>query len=207
MQLTWLGHDTFRISIKGKEIYIDPYQIEGKAEKADIILLTHIHYDHTSPKDIKKIQKKDTIFVTSVDSFESHNVRVLKPGESTQIDDIDIKAVPAYNIGKKFHPKESKWLGFIITIEGKSIYHAGDTDVIPEMEKVKADVWLVPVGGIYTMIAEEAAEIVKKIKPKMAIPMHYGAGVGSVEDAEEFRDRLKGKVNVVILKKGASIKI
>ena len=205
--LTWLGHDTFKITAKNKIIYIDPFQLTGKEEKADIILLSHIHHDHTSPLDIKKIQKNDTIFVTSVDSFESHNVHVLKPGESTEIDGISIQATPAYNIDKVFHPKENNWIGFIITIEGKRIYHAGDTDAVPELQAIKADICLLPVSGVYVMSAQEAVNLAMKIKPQVAIPMHYGSIVGSEGDAEEFKERLKGKVDVVIMKKDVPLKL
>ena len=122
-------------------------------------------------------------------------------------DDINVEAVPAYNIGKEYHPKGSSGLGFIITVEGKRIYHAGDTDIIPEMDAIDADICLMPVSGIYVMTAEEAAKITLKIKPKLAIPMHYGSIVGSVADAEIFMENLHGKVEVKILKKGGSVDI
>ena len=205
--LTFLGHDCFRIKAE-KVIYFDPFKLGKNEEKADIIFLTHNHFDHTSPDDIKKIEKEETIFVTPLDSYEHHSVRCMRPGEKEEINGVSVEAVPAYNIGKTFHPKQNNWLGFIITINGKRVYHTGDSDVIPEMKSVKADVCLMPVSGVYVMTAEEAASISKIIKPKLAIPMHYGSIIGSDADAELFKELTENAgIHVEILKIGKSILI
>ncbi len=200
----WLGHDTFRIE-NDKTIYIDPIKLKGRPLKADLILITHDHFDHCSPDDVAKVAKDDTVIVTIAAAAQKlkGDVRVVKPGESLVVQGIPIETVPAYNVSKfrspgvPFHPKESGHVGFIITVGGQRIYHAGDTDVIPEMDDIETDVALLPVGGTYTMTADEAAEAANRIKPKLAIPMHWGAIVGSAEDAQRFGDLCQ--MEVVIL--------
>ena len=200
-KIYWLGHDGFRIET-AKIIYIDPYQISG-GPAADIILISHEHFDHCSPEDVEKIQKQDTVIVTEKDSSKKlkGDIRVVKPGDRVEIGDIKIEAVPAYNTDKDFHPKKNQWLGFILEVEGIRIYHAGDTDRIPEMKSFNVDIALLPVSGTYVMTADQAVEAALDINPKIAIPMHYGAIVGDRSDAERFRDALKGKLDVVILDK------
>ncbi len=188
--LTWLGHASFKIvSSDGKIIYIDPWQLTGDIVKADIVLITHSHHDHCSAEDIEKIRKDDTVIFGSYDCKGKieWDVKSLKPNKKVEEKGIVIEAVPAYNVYKNFHPKSNLWLGYIITVDGKRIYHAGDTDLIPEMDNIKADIMLVPVGGNYTMNAEEAAEAVNKVCPQLAIPMHFGDIVGSTKDAERFQ--------------------
>lgn len=200
----WLGHDTFRIE-NDKTIYTDPYELKGKPPKADLILITHDHSDHCSPDDVAKIAKDGTVIVTIAAAAQKlkGDVRVVKPGESLVVQGIPIETVPAYNVSKfrspgvPFHPKESGHLGFIITVGEKRIYHAGDTDAIPEMDDIEADIALLPVGGTYTMTADEAAEAANRIKPRVAVPMHYNAIVGSGRDAQRFSDLCQ--VEVVIL--------
>ena len=196
--IKWLGHAGFKI--KGeKTVYIDPFKI-SETEPADIIICTHEHFDHLSPEDIKKIQTGKTVIVTTPDSFSkvSGNVKTLVPGQSMDVDGIKIEAVPAYNLNKHFHPKDNKWMGVIITINGQRIYHAGDTDSIPEMSSLKnIDVALLPVSGTYVMTAEEAADAANRINPKVAVPMHYGAIVGTKEDAEKFRKLCRCKVEIL----------
>lgn len=193
--IKWIAHDCFRIE-SAVTIYFDPYQIPSGAEKADIILITHSHYDHCSIGDVKKLIKENTTIVCPPDcvskvtgSVEKGHLKIMTPGSTEKIGDINIEAVPSYNTNKPFHPKENDWLGYVVTVNGKRIYHAGDTDLIPEMSQLKdIDVALLPVSGQFVMTAEEAAEAVKIIKPKVAIPMHYGAGVaGTKEDAERFK--------------------
>ncbi len=200
-KIYWLGHDGFRIET-AKIIYIDPYQISG-GPAADIILISHEHFDHCSPEDVEKIQKQDTVIVTEKDSSKKlkGDIRVVKPGDRVEIGDIKIEAVPAYNTDKDFHPKKNQWLGFILEVEGIRIYHAGDTDHIPEMKNFNVDIALLPVSGTYVMTADQAVEAALDINPKIAIPMHYGAIVGDRSDAERFRDALQGKLDVVILDK------
>jgi len=208
MKLTWFGHDTFLISAKNINIYIDPFQLPNGAQKADMILLTHTHFDHTSSEDIDKIKKASTQFVTTADSEITENLHIMKPGDKEKIGEVSIDAVPAYNVNKNFHTKDKNWNGYIIALEGKRIYHTGDTDLIPEMGKIRCDVSLLPVSGTYVMTAEEAVEAAKRIKPKMAIPMHYGSIVGSDSDATTFKEKAeKAGINVTVLKKNGSVEI
>lgn len=195
----WLGHDCFKIA-SDIIIYTDPYNIK-KQDKADIILITHEHFDHCSPDDIKKIQTKDTVIVAPSDcaSKLTGTVKTIKTGETLSLKGVAIQAVPAYNTNKQFHTKNKGWVGYIITVKGVRIYLAGDTDYIPEMNSLKnIDIALLPVSGTYVMTAEEAAQAAMAIQPKIAIPMHYGAIVGAVADAKKFEKLLKGKVEVVI---------
>jgi L-ascorbate metabolism protein UlaG (beta-lactamase superfamily) len=196
--LSWLGHASFRIEFGDKVIYIDPWKIKRK-EEASLVLITHSHFDHLSVDDVKRVQGSGTVIVATRDSASKlkGDIRIVKPGDSVTVNDIGIEAVPAYNIGKSYHPKSNGWVGFILDLGGTRIYHAGDTDAIPEMKKIKADVALLPVGGTYTMTAQEAAEIANEFKPKTAIPMHWGTIVGSREDAERFKDIFKGETLIL----------
>jgi L-ascorbate metabolism protein UlaG (beta-lactamase superfamily) len=200
--ITWFGHASFMIKNK-KVIYIDPWQLPQDAEKADLILVTHPHFDHLSVDDIRLIKKDDTVIITPPDGTSKlmGNIKEIEPGQEIDIFGIKIKAVPAYNTDKEFHPKKNDWVGYLIYLEEGSIYHAGDSDFIPEMENIDSpDVALLPVGGKYTMDAEQAAQAAQIIKPKVAIPMHYGAGVvGTVKDAQRFKELLKSKIEVRIL--------
>ena len=196
----WLGHDTFRITGE-KVIFTDPFKIKRK-DTADIILITHEHYDHCSPEDVKKIQGPDTVIVTVSDCAKklSGNIKIVKPGDKINIDGIGIEAVPSYNTNKQFHTKDRGWVGYIFSVGGQRIYIAGDTDRIPEMKAFKnIDVALLPVSGTYVMTAEEAVQAAVDINPKIAVPMHYGSIVGDKNDAERFAEGLKGKIEVVVL--------
>jgi len=213
--IEWLGHSAVKIKIIGKTIYIDPYQINS-SEKADIILITHSHYDHCSQPDMEKIAKDGTIIMCTADC-QSKIARISKkiklepvePGMEIAIDALKIKTIEAYNLSKKFHPKNEYWVGYIIQADSTAIYHAGDTDQIKEMEKLtgyskKGNFFIafLPVGGTYTMNAEEAAEAASVIKPSLAIPMHYGSVIGSKADAEKFVKLCKEKgIKAQILEK------
>ncbi len=196
------------VRVRGsKTIYFDPYNIDTDV-KADIILITHEHYDHCSPEDIEKIIKEDTIIIAShqckekLKQFEGRvkEIRFLKPFEKTNVDNVEIEGFPAYNVNKPFHPKEDEKLGYVVTLDGKRLYHAGDTDVIPEMNGLEnIDIAFLPVSGTYVMTAEEAVEAAKMIRPKVAIPIHYGAIVGTEKDAEKFKEFLGGSCEVYIL--------
>ncbi|MDP2863309.1 MAG: MBL fold metallo-hydrolase [Desulfobacterales bacterium] len=200
--IKWLGHAGFSVTAGAKVIFIDPYEI-GDCGKADIILITHSHYDHCSVPDINKIKTPSTVFVTEKESAAilSGDVRIVKPGDKISVSGIEIEAVPAYNINKNFHPKQNNWLGFILTIGNNKIYHAGDTDLIPEMDSFTADIALLPVSGTYVMTADEAVEAAKRIRPKIAVPMHYDAIVGSKNDAMKFKNSLEGFCEVAIMEK------
>jgi L-ascorbate metabolism protein UlaG (beta-lactamase superfamily) len=200
-KINWLGHDGFRIDTE-KTVYFDPFQIAG-GPRADLILISHDHFDHCSPEDVEKIQDSQTVIVTEKDSAKklSGDVRVLKPGDSLRVDDINIQAVPSYNTDKDFHPKANNWLGFIVEIEGITVYHAGDADFIPEMKDMEVDIALLPVSGTYVMTSSQAVKAAQAIHPKLAIPMHYGAIVGDEQDAFNFKKALEGEIEVLILKK------
>ena len=201
-----LCHSSIKMN-KGKIIYVDPFHIKENYEDADIILITHSHYDHFSEEDIEKVRKADTkIYVTEdyVENarqlgFSENEIIGVKPYQTYYEGDIEINTVPAYNVNKQFHPKENNWVGYILKIDGISYYIAGDTDITEENKKIKCDVAFVPVGGTYTMTAKEAAELVNIIKPKVAIPIHYGDIVGTKEDATTFVNSLENGIESKIL--------
>lgn len=205
-RIKWLGHDGFEITTDDLTLMIDPFQVAGQRQ-ADIILVTHAHYDHCSVGDIAKLVKPTSVIVTELESAEKltghcKDIRVVKPGDRLTVSGISIEAVPAYNVNKHFHPKANNWLGFIVTIDGVRVYHAGDTDLIPEMSGMSVDIALLPVSGTYVMTADEAVEAAKAIGPRTAIPMHYNSIVGSDADARMFKEALTGVCEVVLPVRG-----
>lgn len=196
-RITWLGHASFRID-GPKTVYIDPWKIRGGVS-ADLILITHSHYDHLSAEDVAKIQTPRTVLVATADSAKQlqGDVRVVKPGDRLTLDGVSIEVVSAYNTNKQFHPRTNNWVGYIVELGGSRIYHPGDTDLIPEMERVRCDIALLPVSGTYVMTAQEAAQAANKIKPRFAIPMHYGDIVGSRADAEKFKELAACEVRIL----------
>ncbi|MBS3102871.1 MBL fold metallo-hydrolase [Candidatus Woesearchaeota archaeon] len=196
VEIKRLGHATFKIH-GSKIIYIDPWKL-SQNDKADIILISHGHYDHLSKDDIAKIRHEKTWVIAAKDIADDVNARGIAPGQKIEANGVKIEGVPAYNINKKFHLKENKWLGFVIEIDGKRIYYAGDTDNIPEMADLKnIDIALMPVSGTYVMTAEEAAEAVKKFRPKQAIPYHYGDIIGTKDDAARFKKLCSCEVLII----------
>jgi L-ascorbate metabolism protein UlaG (beta-lactamase superfamily) len=194
-QIEWLGHATFRLSAEGVKVYIDPYQI-ADPDEAGLILITHDHYDHCSPDDVKKVISKKTVIAAPIAcryKVENLGARVLnvKPGGRYEAAGVKFSTLPAYNLGKKFHPKDAGGVGYVVEMGGERIYHAGDTDAIPEMAGLEVDVALLPVGGTYTMNAADAARAFKSMKAKRGIPMHYGSVAGTSADAEEFERLIK----------------
>lgn len=207
VELSWLGHDGFLIT-NGKRIAIDPYNVHGLVEKADVILITHDHHDHCSIKDIQHLSKKGTIVVgpahiqSAITKVEGVELHVIEIGDEIELNNVKIEVVPAYNTDKYrdaekkilYHPKSEGYVGYVTKVGNVVVYHAGDTDLISEMQKLTGHgkqgnhfVALLPVSGTYVMTAEEAAEAAALLKPEIAIPMHYGAGVaGTIEDAQRF---------------------
>jgi L-ascorbate metabolism protein UlaG (beta-lactamase superfamily) len=184
------------LSAPGKTVFIDPYKMQDSGDKADIILITHDHKDHCDPESIERLRNDATVIVGPESCAKKiKGLKTIEPDESIEEDGVEIEAVMAYN---KNHPK-GKCLGFVVNLNGKRVYHAGDTDRIPEMKGLGSiDIALLPVGGTYTMTAEQAAAAANEdIKPKVAIPMHYGTVVGSVADARKFKKLCK--CDVVIL--------
>lgn len=192
-----LYHSCIKFDLE-KKIYIDPFGIKNNYYDADIILITHSHFDHFSEEDIKKIKKQDTIIFGPKEiydkllklNFKMENITIVEPNNTYEILDITIKTVPSYNINKQFHPRENNWVGYILTIQNNSYYIAGDTDINDDNKKIKCDVAFLPIGGTYTMNALEAAQLANTIKPKIAVPIHYGSIVGNKEDAKVFIDNL-----------------
>ena len=197
-----LCHSSIRIN-KEKVIYIDPFKINKNYNDADIIFITHDHYDHYSEEDIDKVIKEDTTIVIPKEllkkGINKNAIIVAEPNKEYETQGINFNTIPAYNINKKFHPKENNWLGYIITINNVKYYVAGDTDITDENRKVKCDVAFVPVGGTYTMDFKEAARLINEIKPKIAVPIHYGSIVGTEQDARNFINLLNSEIKGVIL--------
>ena len=194
--IEWLGHASFRIR-GSKVVYIDPWKIDGEPHDADIVLITHHHYDHLSPLDIGLVSKPETLLVMpeiAASKFAQPVGKVIAAGESFQVGEITIEAVKAYNTNKKFHPESDGGLGYILAMDNTRTYHAGDTDAIDEMEQVRCDIALLPVGGTYTMTAEEAVIAVEKINPAIVVPMHWGDIVGDRAHAEYVRDHVSCQV-------------
>jgi len=206
-RLRWRGHDSFMLT-GVPTIYFDPWKLQGDLPKADLVLVSHEHGDHCSPRDVAAVTGPNTVIVASEGAASQlcGDVRVMQPGDSLALAGITVEAVPAYNISKfrspgvPFHPKESRHNGYVVTVGGERLYFAGDTDHIPEMADVKCDVALLPVSGTYVMTAEEAAAAATTIQPRVAVPMHYGAGVvGTIDDARRF-ERLYDGVVVIMAK-------
>lgn len=200
-----LIHSSIKIN-KGKVIYIDPYKIDKEYNDADFIFITHSHYDHFSEKDIIKVIKNNTTVIIPEELMKKvlklgvsqENIILVEPNECEIFEDIKFETIPAYNINKPFHKKENGWVGYIIELKGIRYYIAGDTDITEENQKVQCDVAFVPVAGTYTMDYKEAAKLVNTIKPKVAIPIHYGDIVGTVGDAKKFikllDDDIRGEI-------------
>ena len=211
IKIKWFGHDTF--SIQGKiKIMTDPYKIT-KQENPDLILISHNHFDHLSIEDLAKISTNHTIIVTAKEGLDmisgfSYGEKIgILPGEEKTVGGIKIKAIRAYNLDKinpetkkPFHPREDGKIGFLINIDNIIIYHTGDSDLIPEMNDIKPDIVLVPVSGTYVMTASQAAKAIEAIKPKIAIPMHYGTIVGNENDALEFKNLVKSSEVQILTK-------
>ncbi|MCI9439309.1 MAG: MBL fold metallo-hydrolase [Lachnospiraceae bacterium] len=202
--ITVFTQNSIRITDRDRRIYIDPFQMREEPHDADYILITHDHYDHFSPEDIEKVAGSSTILIVpekmqgKADAVANLVCRIVtvKPGVYREIDGLEMETVSAYNRLKPFHPKNAEWVGYILRVDGRRIYIAGDTDATKEAKAVKCDIALVPVGGIYTMDAKTAAVLVNTIRPSVAIPVHYGNIVGKPDQGKVFADHVKDPVRV-----------
>ena len=206
----WLGHDSFRLD-GSSTVYIDPWKLRAGAPRADLVLVTHDHFDHFSPHDIARVATPRTTLIgpASVTAqVEGVAAVTLSAGETATVGGVTVTAVPAYNIdkfrqpGEVFHPRAAGGLGYIVELDGRRIYHAGDTDAIPEMREVRCDVALLPVSGTYVMTAEEAAEACRMISASVVVPMHFGDIVGTAADAARFEGLCGIPVTVLPLEQG-----
>lgn len=194
---------------KGEVIYFDPFKIEKNYNDADVIFITHDHYDHYSEEDIDKVVKEGTIIVAPEDlltkllkkGFERDNMVLVTPNQKYTVKGTEFQTIPAYNVNKQFHPKANEWVGYVLKIEGVTYYIAGDTDITEENKKVKCDVAFVPIGGTFTMDYKEAAELINEIKPKIAVPTHYGSIVGEKSDGVSFSKLVRPEIEVEVLMK------
>ena len=194
-----LCHSSIRIE-EGKIIYIDPFIVDKDYNDADYVFCTHTHYDHFSPEDIEKVRKEDTKLIITKDIedkakefFKEENVFVVEPENEYQVGNLKFLTTYAYNVNKAFHPKENKWVGYIIEINHKKYYIAGDTDNIKEIQDIKCDIAFIPIGGTYTMDYQEAAQLANQIDAKQIIPTHYGSIVGDKTDAIKFKELVQNK--------------
>lgn len=207
--ITVFTQNSIRVDSNVGKIYIDPFRMNEEPKDADYILITHDHFDHFNIEDIPKVSRKDTVLVVPENMKEKAkeaagyvgSIVTVKPGESVTVGKLNLETIPSYNIGKPFHPKDAGWVGYILNVDGKRIYIAGDTDATEEAKKVKCDIALIPIGGKYTMDAKEAAELVNIIRPAVAIPVHFGGVVGTPEDADVFAGKVDAGVKVENIKK------
>jgi L-ascorbate metabolism protein UlaG (beta-lactamase superfamily) len=208
-EVSWLGHSGFRIGSGARTIYIDPYRVPAGARKADLILITHGHYDHFSPQDVERLAKPATEVIAPAAVAERlpGRVRSIAAGEEIEpehVRGVSVRAIAAYNTSKRdrdgrvFHPRDAGGVGYDVNVRGERLYHAGDTDVIPEMDEVAGvDVALLPVSGTYVMTAGEAAEAARRIQPRVAVPMHWGEHLGTREDAMAFARQAPVEVTIM----------
>jgi L-ascorbate metabolism protein UlaG (beta-lactamase superfamily) len=198
-KLHWLGHDSFRLE-GPVVVYFDPWKLAKKQPPADLVLVSHEHFDHCSPEDIEKVRGRGTVIVANAGSADKlPGARLVRPGDQLALAGLEIEAVPAYNTNKfrsegvPFHPREAKHVGYVVTVGGVRLYFAGDTDHIPEMADIQCDVALLPVSGTYVMTAEEAVEAARTLQPEIVVPMHYGSGIGTEHDGERFARLYEGQ--------------
>jgi L-ascorbate metabolism protein UlaG (beta-lactamase superfamily) len=190
-RFTWLKNSSFLYDGDSK-VYLDPWGVPDGAPQADVIFVTHAHDDHFSAEDIEKVRADHTRIATTADVAKelSGSIETVSPGDALELAGISVDVVPAYNSApdrQNFHPKANNWVGYVFTLEGTRIYHSGDTDAIPEMEAIDCDIAFLPIGGTYTMTAEEAVDAVHKLGPKIVVPMHYGFVAGTPKDMERFK--------------------
>lgn len=201
MKISINTHSSIRIEDK-KVIYFDPFEIENEAHDADIIYITHDHYDHFSIDDIRKIEKEDTVYVIPECMYNllgGENVVVVKAGDKTTIEGYETEVIPSYNVNKQFHTKEKNYVGYIVTIDNQRVYVAGDCDANEDNLKISCDIALIPIGGKYTMDYAQAADFINHIKPKIAIPTHYGSIIGEKDDGKKFAELVEKEIKVQLI--------
>jgi len=209
--ITWFKQSGFRLQDGDRVMYIDPYEITISPHDADVLLISHSHNDHCHTASVSRVAKETTIALTEPESAAKiknliQDIRTATPGETLTVGGFKIETVPSYNINKTNHPKSKNYLGFVVTLQdGRRIYHAGDTDHIPEMEAIDCDVALLPCGGTYTMNTTEAAAAAKIIQPGIVVPMHYGSVVGSPQDGQTLKKLLEGAIETVVFEPGQSV--
>lgn len=203
-RITVNAHSSVRIEAAGKTLYVDPFSLKTAPRDADLIFLTHEHFDHFSPEDIARVGREDTLFVLPESIAEKTSpvtagrpVIAVRPGQAGEAAGIPFEAVRAYNPHKRFHPRERDWVGYVLTVDGLRIYIAGDSDLTPEAEAVRCDLALLPIGGTYTMNAAEAAALANLLRPAAVIPIHYGSVAGSPADFETFAAGVDPGIRVV----------
>lgn len=198
------AHSSVRVELGGKVLYVDPFSLREEPHDADLIFLTHEHYDHFSPEDIARVDKPDTVFILPASMADKaapvvgpRQVLSVEPGQQGEIGGVRFEAVPAYNLHKPFHPRSKGWVGYVLEAEGLRIYVAGDTDATPEAAAVRCDAALLPIGGTYTMNPQKAAALVNEMRPGLVIPTHYGSVVGSPKDFSRFAAEVAEGIRVV----------
>jgi L-ascorbate metabolism protein UlaG (beta-lactamase superfamily) len=202
-RLHWLGHDSFRLD-GPPVLYFDPWKLQGTPALADLVLVSHEHHDHCSPDDVRLVSGPETIVVAAATAAQRlPGARVVRPGDRLSVADVEVEAVRAYNVNKfrspgvPFHPRKAEHVGFVVSVGGVRIYFAGDTDHIPEMADINCDIALLPVSGTYVMTVDEAANAARTLSPQIAVPMHFGSGIGSAGDGQRFTELYAGKVVVL----------
>jgi len=201
MKLTVNAQSSIRVQ-SDKVIYFDPFKIEESVHDADMIFITHDHYDHFSIEDIEKVEKEDTVYIIPECMYNllgGENVYIVSPNEKYVIEGLDVYVLASYNVNKKFHPKQKGYVGYLVKFEDKRIYVAGDCDINEDNRKICCDIAFVPVGGTYTMDCKEAAELINLIRPELAIPTHYGSIVGNRDDGLRFKEKVDEGIRVEIL--------
>ena len=192
-RITVNAHSSVRIEAGAKVVYVDPFMLQAEPKDADVVFLTHDHFDHFSPEDVEKVRKPETVFVmpastakAAAELLKKHRILTVAPGEKGEVDGLPFETVPAYNPAKPFHPQANHWVGYILTVDGLRVYVAGDTDATLEAAAVHCDVAMLPIGGKYTMDAPEAADLAARIRPAAVIPIHYGSVAGGMDAFDRF---------------------
>ena len=197
-------HSSIRIAAEGKVVYIDPFNLTDAPHDADVVFLTHDHFDHFSPQDVEKVMRPETVFVApqstvkaAAELIRGHAVLTVAPNQRGEAAGIVFETVPAYNPGKRFHPRENGWVGYVLTLDGLRVYIAGDTDATEEAAAVRCEIAMLPIGGTYTMDAPEAAALANRMRPAVVIPIHYGSVAGTMADFDRFSAAADPAIRVV----------